>query len=459
MLFTVCFALGVLLLLFLRWPSSQFNQSATTAAVLLCIVLGVYAYAVWNWGHFRLRRDDRAADNLYYLGFIFTVCALGISLYRFSVADDARIANIVGDLGVGISTTVLGLFLRVLFLQREDPADVEDRVQRELIDVAEATVTRIRETAAIVEQGQILTRQTIDELNETTLKCSSEFTARMKELDQRLRDVEIPPDLIFSRLDPVLNEASQSIAGFVNRVNRVEVPAQLISERLDHAFTGIKESAPILFDKTILDLHKALVDALEKLRSQAENAVTVICQDLASRMAELELPTREIDLRTNKMLDRLDESSDHLVTGMQRMGSAVSEAERAMLMSPTAVSQSLDSLRAKMTELFDQVERRVDTFGSKLAALDTENIARALVAVDAFVEESREALSAQSAVTIEQTSLLKDVSIHLQKFNASVPEILTSLEVLGNKLTDESFRAGGNSEQSSRLWRRWPFNQ
>ena len=150
--FAGCFLAGFFLLLILRWPS-LLDQSAILAALLTCAIIGFYAFAVWYWGRFRLRRDDRAADNLYYLGFIFTVCALGVSLYRFSVADDGRIADIVGDLGVGISTTVFGLFLRVLFLQREDPADVEDRVQRELIDVAETTLARIRQTGAIVEQG------------------------------------------------------------------------------------------------------------------------------------------------------------------------------------------------------------------------------------------------------------------------------------------------------------------
>ena len=185
MWFSCCFVAGLTLLVFLRWPS-LLNFSATVAALCTCGVIGFYAYAMWYWGLFRLRRDDRAADNLYYLGFLFTVCALGISLYRFSVAGDGRVAEIVGDLGVGLSPTVLGLFLRVLFLQREDPMDIEDRVQRELIDVAEATVARVRQTGAVVEQGQILTRQTIDELNETTRQCSSELTERMGELHRRV---------------------------------------------------------------------------------------------------------------------------------------------------------------------------------------------------------------------------------------------------------------------------------
>ena len=455
--FAGSFVAGFVLLLFLRLPS-RVDQSAIVAALVLCAIICFYAFAVWHWGRFRLRRDDRAADNLYYLGFIFTVCALGISLYRFSVADDGRIADIVGDLGVGISTTVFGLFLRVLFLQREDPADVEDGVQRELIDVAETTLARIRQTGAIVEQGQILTRQTIGELNDTTKKCSSQLTERMKELDRRLREVQIPPDMITARLDPVLDQFARSISGFAKRVDSIDAPADLVSRRLDHALASMKESAPDLLRETASELQKALNEALANARAQLDEAIKHIEQILVSRATDIELPTQEIDLRTRKTLDRFDESAEHLIKGMLRMGTSVAQAERALAESPTALVQSFDSLRARMVDVFDKLEQRVTNLGERLDTVDTTRIGDALAAADSLVRESREAVGPQRVAITEQTERLSELTSQLQSIHASLPHLLSGLQDFAHQLVAESVRAGGNSETAPRRSPWWPFN-
>ena len=456
--FAGSFVIGLVFLILLRWPSFL-DQPAIFAALILCTVIGIYAFAVWRWGRFRLRRDDRAADNLYYLGFIFTVCALGISLYRFSVADDGRIADIVGDLGVGISTTVFGLFLRVLFLQREDPADVEDRVQRELIDVAETTLDRIRQTGAIVEQGQILTRQTMDELNETAKKSFSFLTERMKELDQRIQEVDIPPDLVTSRLDPVLDKTAQSMAEFSNRLDSLESPADLISQRLDYALSGVKESAPVLLHETAIELQKTLNEALAIGRTQVDEAIKHIEQILVVRATDIELPVEEIEQRTRKTFDQFDQISEQFIKGMQRMGTSIEQAERVVIESPTALMQSFDSLRARMGNIFDHLEQRVTDLGKRLDAVDAPRIGDALAATDSLLKESREAVGAQHTAIAQQTVTLSELTSQLQSINASLPHLRSDFQGVADQLVAESVRAGGSAETSPRRWPRWPFAQ
>ena len=456
--FAGSFAAGFVLLLLLRWPS-LLDQSALLAALFLCAIVCFYAYALWHWGRFRLRRDDRAADNLYYLGFIFTVCALGISLYRFSVADDGRIADIVGDLGVGISTTVFGLFLRVLFLQREDPADVEDRVQRELMDVAQTTLDRIRQTGAIVDQGQVLMRQTIDELNQTLRDYSSRLTDSMEELDRRVSDVHIPPDMITARLDPVLEASARSISGFARHLDGIDAPADLVSRRLDRALAGMKESAPDLMRETALELQKALNQALTDSRTRLDEAIKCVEQILVSRATEIELPTREIDLRTRSTLDRFDKSAEDLIRGMQRMGESVAHSERALAQSPTALEQSLESLRTRFQSVFDQLEQRLSNLGQGLDRIDTSRIGDVLSAADSLVQESRKTINEQRAVIADQTKRLAELTNQLQTINASLLRLLSDIQEFLRRPVQPPIRTVGNSEPASRRPSWWPFNQ
>jgi hypothetical protein len=52
------------------------------------IVMGLYASAVTIVPRTRLRLDQ-AGDNLYYLGFTYTLCSLALTLYRFHATEGA----------------------------------------------------------------------------------------------------------------------------------------------------------------------------------------------------------------------------------------------------------------------------------------------------------------------------------------------------------------------------------
>jgi len=92
--------------------------------VTLVPVLTMIGYAVLIWSARSLRlRDDQAGDNLYYMGFLFTLTSLGVSLYQFNAAHAAE--EIVQNFGIAIGSTITGIALRVIFNQmRQDPVEV-----------------------------------------------------------------------------------------------------------------------------------------------------------------------------------------------------------------------------------------------------------------------------------------------------------------------------------------------
>ena len=82
-----------------------------------------YAAALLLARSLRLR-DDQSGDNLYYMGFLFTLTSLGAALMHFSAARAAE--EIVRNFGIAITSTIVGIALRVLFNQmRRDPLEVE----------------------------------------------------------------------------------------------------------------------------------------------------------------------------------------------------------------------------------------------------------------------------------------------------------------------------------------------
>ncbi len=95
-------------------------------------------------------RDDQSGDNLYYMGFLFTLTSLGVSLYQFTVAGAAE--EIVQNFGIAVGSTIAGIGLRVVFNQmRRDPVEVERTMRLELAEAAR----RVRREldASVVEFG------------------------------------------------------------------------------------------------------------------------------------------------------------------------------------------------------------------------------------------------------------------------------------------------------------------
>ena len=122
------FVVGVVFILVLKTAID--NQ--IVAAAVPCVFMLWYAVLQWDFRGWE-PKPDANGDNLYYLGFLYTLTSLGHALYRFSTEqEDTEV--IVTNFGIAISTTILGMALRIL-LGRSDfnsPPAVDASARRDL---------------------------------------------------------------------------------------------------------------------------------------------------------------------------------------------------------------------------------------------------------------------------------------------------------------------------------------
>jgi hypothetical protein len=111
----------------LAWPA------AVVTGAPVALMVG-YAVAIVALRRLRLR-DDQTGDNFYYMGFIFTLTSLAMSLLQYSTGSD--VSEIVVNFGVAVASTIAGIVLRILFnLVRRDPVEVEHVARLELADAS-----------------------------------------------------------------------------------------------------------------------------------------------------------------------------------------------------------------------------------------------------------------------------------------------------------------------------------
>lgn len=98
------------------------------------ILMASYAIAIFLFRRLRLR-DDQTGDNFYYMGFIFTLTSLAVSLIQFS--SGGTVDEIVQNFGIAIASTIAGIVFRILFnMVRRDPVEVEHIARLDLSDAS-----------------------------------------------------------------------------------------------------------------------------------------------------------------------------------------------------------------------------------------------------------------------------------------------------------------------------------
>ena len=117
---------------------------------------------------FRLR-DDQTGDNLYYMGFIFTLTSLAVALYQFE--PNIGFDEIVRNFGVAVSSTITGITLRVIFNQmRQDPIEVEHSARQELAEASPRVRQQLDDTVIAFNHFHTQTIQSLEEAREELRK-------------------------------------------------------------------------------------------------------------------------------------------------------------------------------------------------------------------------------------------------------------------------------------------------
>ena len=337
-------------------------------------------------------RLDQAGDNLYYLGFTYTLCSLAITLYRFQ-ATEGTVDYIVSNFGIALATTIVGVVSRVwLHQMRDDPLELERETRSELteavsrlraeIDHAVREFNHFNRTLqqsaqeAIEAQGNVAL-ETLDkstkqyaevavravghlencfstfnkqatELNTNTAQISTALLA----LSNRIDDIEAPRDLLSEKLAPIFQriaEAAEQTAGRVSSERQRNQSVVKLIARLE-ALTGSIES---VFDK--------VAEKEERITTAIQHSVTV-----AGQTAEL---IRQVKQWT--------ERSTEIEAKQAEIATALAQASEAARHRDTALDGSLHKAFASATSAIGEYQSRLRAMLQTQADLFESELQRA----------------------------------------------------------------------------------
>lgn len=279
----------------------------TSVPVLIMIA---YAAALGLARLFRLR-DDQSGDNLYYMGFLFTLTSLAVSLYQFSASGSAE--QIVQNFGIAIASTIAGIALRIFFNQmRRDPVEVEHVARLEL---AEASRKVKRELESTVLEFSYFRRSTQQSLSD----AAEEMNLLLKQAkDQFVGQLQ---DFAVTSSEPIKSASKRS--------------GDSMEEFNTRAAKAIEGAARQVADESN-QLHKSTV------------AIVKAIDGLVAKLTGMQTPEHIIEIKLNPTISGLSRAVNSFAKG--------AEAQAAVIDVNLKQTQKLSMQIAALVEQMQKIE-------------------------------------------------------------------------------------------------------
>ena len=251
-------------------------------------------------------RDDQSGDNLYYMGFLFTLTSLGVSLYQFSTTRAAE--EIVQNFGIAIGSTIAGIGLRVIFNQmRRDPVEVEQRTRLELAEAAR----RVRR-----------------ELDSSVV----EFGYFRRNAQQAAADSF---GLMTERFDDIV---AKLLASLEEVTAKLSVPVEAAARQLGDATGEVTRSMGATLAASVTQL-----SSQTEILSSRVGVIAGALDDAATRLNSMQTPDHVFEVRLDPMMQALAQAADRIAAHSDAQTKSVTDA---LAIANTAAERSIDLVTA-----------------------------------------------------------------------------------------------------------------
>jgi hypothetical protein len=298
-------------------------------------------------------RDDQSGDNLYYMGFLFTLTSLGVSLYQFSASRASE--EIVQNFGIAIASTITGIGLRVIFNQmRRDPVEVERAMRLELAEAAR----RVRREldASVVEFGyfrRTAQQSAADSFGRMTERFDDIVAKLLASLEEVTGRLSLPVDAASRQLGDATGDVTRTMGAIstalgdvAGKLNAIQTPERVIEVRLD----------PIA---------KALAQSVDRMSAQSDERASAVKDALAIA-----------NTATERSLD--------LVLALRQENESTANANRA------ALEAAAGMIRAT-AEVLDEIKASSKSYAEALAAMLEKTDSTMQIFTDVLIKSGVEA--------------------------------------------------------------------
>lgn len=333
--------------------------------------VGVIFCYVWYINRSKNRSGvsvDRASDNVYYLGLLFTLASLAYSLTKLSMSDRVaeegiasakQVLTLLPDFGLALFSTIAGIFGRIYLQQmRNDPLDVETEAREEL----GIAIRQLRETIGQVVSNlnglSAQTNVTLTELNQSVSKTlettANENTAVVRTVAADVGELSLK---LKAQVDEVTNFTSQSTKQFNDILGNMkeqfigfeEIPKVLgerfatLSDELSKSITQIKEVS-LNQNQLTSELLSSVTSLKLAFSEEGFSKISNMIPEFENRFNDLKKKMSENEKNIESSIEVIQEKSQGLKASSEKIDEYGKKIESSVQSVDDANSQYVDQL-------------------------------------------------------------------------------------------------------------------
>lgn len=278
----------------------------TIVAIAVPIIL-MFGYLSLSYFVGKLRiHDEQTGDNLYYMGFLFTLTSLAVSLYQFGTGGKAD--DIVQNFGVAVSSTITGIALRIFYNQvRRDPVGTEGKVREELADTTRRITAEMDASAREFADFRRVCNQMLEEgFDEIARQAEQNGTSIRRAYE----------GMVSEALKPLQETSVKTAENLESTFSRIEDRFSGIAEKVDNVADNLDQANTSMADtvsnfekqaKTVAGKLESITIPDAVLKSELMPLMTTLVTSIGKFTERSEALSREQRDRTEKILGAVEQ--------------------------------------------------------------------------------------------------------------------------------------------------------
>lgn len=307
------------------------------------LVMFIYFLSSLFFGKIACEVDKyELGDSIYYLGFLFTLVALAISLTKFSAGGELKpevIPSIVSQSGIALLTTVAGLLLRAWLVQFN--TNVDDKVSQASNDA----IQTLNSLSSSVEKAQNSLIKSFNELqlshsrSKDLINGSSEvFDQSIQKISNNLSSVNIPNDLFLEKMTPVISQFLDQIKSMTDDIKENNISIK----ETGTTWNDLNESAKKTND--IVDKRVKIFDELG--------------EEILKNKEEIKSLTQAIN-EASKVIEKINTIPKEYTDNLTKSSKAVKNNIEGLLNSLNKINQRMEKATDKASEHMEIVHENI----------------------------------------------------------------------------------------------------
>jgi len=261
-----------------------------------------YAFFILIVPATRLRLDV-AADNMYYLGFLYTLSSLAVAIY----VDEA--SKVLANFGVAITCTIIGIAFRVALNQlRVDPYDVEAASRVELSSATRRVSKELDQSIKELTKFRTMSMQVMAEGYEEVQKnvdgAGKDMFASLKETSDKNSEILMG---MAEQSNTALKGFSDAIQSFKNSNDEIVSANMQMLNQISKTSEALQDLAEKYSNTNSIEnkVIEEVKTGMNELRSKISDESSKSAMEVRNGMKELQTEVLHENRKSSKALDEV----------------------------------------------------------------------------------------------------------------------------------------------------------